>query len=96
MAAAGYDGSVLWGIHGGHTGDADSIFLKMNQGALGWERLPDVTTLPRDRDALKEALQQAYPERKAGYYPVAASVDTHGGASPQCAWPRPLSPPSLT
>ena len=27
---------TIWGIHGGKTGDADSLFLKKSYVAIGW------------------------------------------------------------
>ena len=63
--------ATLWGIHGGRTGEADSIFLKKNQVALGWEQMGDLAALKPTRDAFKERLIQAYPDRKPGYYPMA-------------------------
>ncbi len=63
---------VLWGIHGGRTGDADPIFLKERQLALAWEHTGDLQGLPPNRDAFRERLLDAYPERKAGWYPMVA------------------------
>ncbi len=63
---------TLWGIHGGHTGDADSIFLKHGQVALGWESMGNLGILPPERDGFKTKLLEVYPGRKPGYYPVAA------------------------
>jgi len=31
--------ATIWGIHGGKTGDADSLFLKKNFVALGWAKI---------------------------------------------------------
>ena len=28
--------TMVWGIHGGKTGDADSLFLKKNRYSLRW------------------------------------------------------------
>jgi len=61
----------LWGIHGGHGGDADGIFLKKSQVALGWEQMGDLGALKQTRDSFRERLEKAYPDRKAGYYPMA-------------------------
>ena len=71
MAAKDYSAVTMWGIHGGKTGDADGIFLKKNQVALGWEQMGDLGALKANRDAFKERLIAAYPDRKAGYYPMA-------------------------
>lgn len=72
MGGKDYSLSTLWGIHGGRTGDADSIFLKKNQVALGWEQMGDLGALSPSRDAFKERLLGVEPDRKPGYYPAAA------------------------
>lgn len=72
MSGKDYSNSILWGIHGGRTGDADSIFLKKNSVALGWNRMDDLSSLAPTRDAFKERLQEVYPDEKPGYYPIGA------------------------
>ena len=42
MSTKDYANATLWGIHGGKTGDADNIFLKKNQVALGWDKMGDL------------------------------------------------------
>jgi restriction system protein len=37
--------TVVWGIHGGRTGDADSLFLKKNVVAIGWAKIGDLAKL---------------------------------------------------
>ncbi len=32
----------MWGIHGGRTGDADTLFLQQNCIALGWQKVGDL------------------------------------------------------
>jgi restriction system protein len=71
MSTKDYSDATLWGIHGGKTGDADSIFKKKSQVALGWDKLGDLGVLKPTRDKFKNALQEAYPDRKPGYYPMA-------------------------
>lgn len=44
---------TLWGIHAGRTGDAHTLFLEKGVVALGWEKMPDLTTLAPDREAFK-------------------------------------------
>jgi restriction system protein len=61
--------STIWGIHGGSTGDADSLFLKKNYVAVGWSKLGDLSKLKPDRDAFKAAVAAAYPEKKPGAIP---------------------------
>lgn len=46
MTTKDYSTATLWGIHGGRTGDADGIFLKKNQVALGWDAMGDLAALP--------------------------------------------------
>jgi len=71
MTEKDYSEATVWGIHGGRTGDADSIFLKRNQIALGWEHMGDLGKIKPSRDAFKERLSSSYPGRKPGYYPMA-------------------------
>jgi restriction system protein len=59
----------LWGIHGGKTGDADTLFLKKNSIGLGWPKLGDLAALSADREAFKAAVAAAYPEKKPGAIP---------------------------
>lgn len=54
----------LWGIHGGKTGDAESLFLKKDCVALGWSKLGDLTKLRADRDSFKASVAEAYPDKK--------------------------------
>jgi restriction system protein len=65
-------GKKVWGLHGGRTGDADGLFLKRNRIALGWIKVGDLRRLPDDREAFKQAVAKAYPEKKAGAIPVEA------------------------
>lgn len=59
----------LWGIHGGKTGDADSLFLKKNYVGLGWVKMGDLSAITPDRDAFKSAVATAYPDAKPGAIP---------------------------
>jgi restriction system protein len=54
--------SVIWGIHGGKTGDADSLFLKHNHIALGWAEAGDLSGLKPDRDAFRAKVAATYPK----------------------------------
>jgi len=72
MDSEDYGKATLWGIHGGKTGDANSIFLKKSQLALGWEEMEDLSLLPKDRESFKEKLMEVKPGKKPGYYPNAA------------------------
>src|SRR5712692_7816592 len=57
---------VMWGIHGGQTGDADTLFLKQNMIALGWDDMGNLASLPADREAFKAAVAKIYPNDKPG------------------------------
>lgn len=57
---------AMWGIHGGQTGDADSLFLKQNMIALGWDDIGNLASLPPDREAFKAEVSKIYPDDKLG------------------------------
>lgn len=67
-----FPNEVLWGIHAGHTGDAHSLFINGGVVGLGWNEMPDLTTLAPTREAFKQTLEVMYPEAKAGAIPVQA------------------------
>jgi restriction system protein len=50
---------VIWGIHAGSEGEADSLFLKSKVIAIGWHHIGDLTKY-KDRDEYKKILQQTY------------------------------------
>lgn len=60
---------VVWGIHAGRTGDADSLFLQNNVVAIGWDEMGDLSKIKCDRDAFKLAVAKAYPTAKPGAIP---------------------------
>ena len=60
---------TIWGIHGGRTGDADSLFLKKGYVAVGWDQMGDLSKIERNREAFKAAVAQAYPNKKPGAIP---------------------------
>ena len=62
----------VWGIHGGRTGDAFSLFTQGNVVALGWEEVGDLASLPNDQAAFRQALTAAYPAKKPGAVAVDA------------------------
>jgi restriction system protein len=64
---------ILWGIHAGKTGDADSLFLKSNFVALGWLAMGDVSKLTPDREAYKQKVRVTYPDWSEGKIINAAS-----------------------
>jgi len=53
--------TTVWGIHGGRTGDADSLFLNQNCVALGWHEMGDLSGLAADREVFKAKARAAYP-----------------------------------
>jgi restriction system protein len=63
---------TIWGIHAGATGDADTLFLKKNHIALGWDDLGDLSSLPPNREAFKAKVAATYLDYKPGAIPVAA------------------------
>lgn len=64
--------NALWGIHGGKTGDADSLFLKKNCVALGWAKIGNLSAIAADREAFKAAIANAFPDAKPGAIPTNA------------------------
>lgn len=60
---------ILWGIHAGKTGDADTLFLKQKCIAVGWDKTGDLSKLTPDRDSFKARVLEAYPEKKPGAIP---------------------------
>jgi restriction system protein len=63
---------IMWGMHAGKTGDADSLFLKRNYIAIGWRAAGDLSQIKPDRDAFKVKVAEAYPHYKPGAVPVSA------------------------
>jgi len=61
--------AVVWGIHAGKTGAADSLFLKKNFVALGWSKLKDLEKLGADREAFKTKVAECYPDVPPGAIP---------------------------
>jgi restriction system protein len=61
--------ATIWGIHGGRTGDANSLFLKRNFIGVGWAKVGDLSKLGSDREAFKAAVAKAYPDKKPGAIP---------------------------
>jgi restriction system protein len=64
--------AAIWGIHGGRTGDADTLFLQSDCIAIGWAAVGDLTQLKADREAIKTRVAVSYPEKKPGAVPVDA------------------------
>lgn len=57
---------TMWGIHAGKTGDADTLFLKKNFVAVGWIKIGNLAQIKPDREAFKEKVAEAYPDKKPG------------------------------
>jgi restriction system protein len=64
--------TVLWGIHAGKTGDANTLFLKKNVIAVGWDKVGDLSKIQPDREDFKARVVKAYPNDKPGSIPVSA------------------------
>jgi restriction system protein len=64
--------ATMWGIHGGRTGDADSLFLERGVIALAWDEIGDLSDAAPDREAFKQLVASAYPGKKPGAIPVEA------------------------
>lgn len=56
----------VWGIHGGQTGDAESLFLKKNVVGIGWGKIGDASKIKPDRESFKAKVLAAYPDTKPG------------------------------
>jgi len=63
---------IVWGIHAGKTGDAETLFLKKNVVALGWDKFGDPSAIKPERELFKAKMAEAYPEMKLGALPLAA------------------------
>lgn len=57
---------TLWGIHAGRTGQAHDLFMSEDVVALGWNKMPDLRTIPQTRESYKAAIADAYPNMKQG------------------------------
>ena len=51
----------VWGIRAGVKGEAEFIFLKSHQLALGWKEVGDLQVLAPDREVFKERVRSVYP-----------------------------------
>jgi predicted Mrr-cat superfamily restriction endonuclease len=60
---------VLWGIHGGRTCDADTLFLRQSVVAVGWAKAGNLGQLKADREAFKKVVAAAFPDEKPGAIP---------------------------
>lgn len=62
---------AVWGVHMGEQVGANPV--EQGYVAIGWGALGDLTRYP-DREALKAALAQHYPDKKEGSRPVDAGI----------------------
>lgn len=68
------DDQIIWGIHAGSKGTADSLFLQSNFIAIGWDEAGDIGQLEPNRDAFKAKISETYSGIKSGTVPVWAGV----------------------
>ena len=68
---------TVWGIHAGKTGDAESLFFKNDVIAIGWEKVDDLSKLKANREAFKEAVAKAYPDKKPSSIPIFIRDTSH-------------------
>jgi len=61
--------TAMWGIHGGHRGDADSLFKKRNVVAVGWREIGDLSSIAASREAFKARVAEVYANEKPGAIP---------------------------
>jgi restriction system protein len=47
--------TIIWGLHGGKTGDAHTLFLQHNGIAVGWAKVEDLSQLKADCESFKAA-----------------------------------------
>jgi predicted Mrr-cat superfamily restriction endonuclease len=62
----------IWGIHASKHGEAEALFLDQSHVALGWSKIGDPANFKGDREELKAAVTNAYPEAKSRVVPVYA------------------------
>ena len=65
---------TIWGLHGGRTGDADTLFLKRNLIAVGWHEMGDLSLLAPTREAFRAAVGAIFLDAKPGAIPVYAGL----------------------
>lgn len=60
----------LWGIHTQN----DSLFLKDNIIAIGWDEFGDLTNMENDREAFKKKFAEVYPQCEKGAIALGAGM----------------------
>lgn len=68
------DKTFLWCVRAGEAGQADSVFLKKNCLAIGWEEVGDLSKIKPNRDAFKAKVAETYPAKKANAIPGYAGM----------------------
>ncbi len=69
-----YQEPIIWGIHAGRHGEADSLFLEKNCIAIGLAGVGDLSALPADREAIRAKLVATYPGHKPMRVTLAAGM----------------------
>ncbi len=63
--------TVMWGIH---NDKPEFDFLGKSFIAVGWDPMPDLTSIGSDKDAMKAAVAERYPAAKPGAIPIWAGI----------------------
>jgi restriction system protein len=63
---------VVWGIRAGRFSEADTLFLKKNVVAIGWESMGNLAVIGSNRELFKAKYLDVYPESKPGAVPLGA------------------------
>lgn len=68
--------ATLWGIHAGRNGEVDRIFLSKNTPlvAIGWDKVGDLSSIAKEREAYKQKLIECYSDIKSGAIPGSAGM----------------------
>ena len=66
------DDEPIWGIHMGW--DHGATPIEKGFISIGWSKVGNLGGLPNSRDAFKQAVAKAYPEKKPGAIPVDAGT----------------------
>jgi restriction system protein len=63
--------SAIWVVRAGKHDEAKSLFLNEKNAvlALGWNEMPDLSTLPPTRESFKSLVAKMYPTAKPGVIP---------------------------
>ena len=61
--------ATIGGIPAGATGDAETLFLKRNHVAIGWDPMGNLAAIPPNREASQAEVARVDPDAKAGAIP---------------------------